>query len=216
VVDGGVNGTEHWPRFNHGCVEVLVMGLHSGRARVADLSFQVFNRALHPDWFATRVHRRIPQERWEADVRIIAGGHVVIFGCGPIRLTEILCGPETPLPEPGRLFQSGVRSERSASLHPGGVIEYQTCFEVERVEVEVFRHLCAEMIADGTQQTLLHRFGSCNRLAPAPLSQVHVDSRTRGLSVQSFHTFPDECAIVRSQSLYELTSGPSKRQSRSA
>jgi hypothetical protein len=192
------------------------MGIQSGRPRVADLSFQVFNRALHPDWFATRVHRRIPQERWEADIRIIAGGHAVIFGCGPVRLTEILCGPETPLPEPGRLFQSGVRSERSASLQPGGVIEYQTCFEVERVDPEVFRHLCAEMMADGSRETLVHRFGSCNRLAPPPLCQVHVDSRVRGLAVQSFHTFPEEFAIVRTQSLYELSAGPSKRSSRSA
>lgn len=184
------------------------MEIHSGRARVADLAFRVFDRALHPDWFATRAHRRIPRPHWEADVRIIAGGHAVIFGSGPVRLTEILCGPETPLPEPGQIFQSGVRQERSASLQPGGVIEYQTCFEVERVDEEVFRHLCAEMIADETRAILVHRFGTRNRLAPPPLSQVQVDARNRGLSVQAFHTFPEECAVVRSQSLYELPAQP--------
>ena len=40
--------------------EILIMGVSSSRARVADLAFQVFNRALHPDWFSTRVYRRIP------------------------------------------------------------------------------------------------------------------------------------------------------------
>jgi hypothetical protein len=186
------------------------MGVGSGRARVADLAFQVFNRALHPDWFSTRVYRRIPHQRWEADVRIIEGGHAIIFGTGRIRLTEVLSGPETVLPEPGLLFHSGIRTERSASLQPGGLVEYQTCFEVERVDREIFRHLCEEMITTDSRQSLIHRFGSLNRLAPPPLSHVHIDIRSKGLSVQSFHTFPDECAIVRSQSLYELKPGGPK------
>jgi hypothetical protein len=191
--------------------EIQIMGVSSSRARVADLAFQVFNRALHPDWFSTRVYRRIPQERWEADVRIIEGGHAVIFGTGSIRLTEVLAGPETTLPEPGLVFHSGIRSERSTSLHPGGVVEYLTCFEVERVEPEVFRHLCEEMIADSSRHRLLHRFGSSNRLAPPPLSHVCIEARVKGLSVQSFHTFPDEHAIVRSQSLYELIAPAPRR-----
>lgn len=182
----------------------LLMGVSSGRARVADLAFQVFNRAVHPDWFATRAYRRIPQQRWEADVRIIEGGHAIIFGAGRVRLTEVLSGPETPLPEPGLLFHSAIKTERSTTLQPGGIVEYQTCFEVECVDREVFRHLCDEMIADSSRHALIHRFGSTNRLAPPPLTHVHIEARMRGLSIQSFHTFPDECAIVRSQSLYEL------------
>lgn len=180
------------------------MGVRSSRARVADLAFRVFNRGLHPDWFATRVYRRIPQAGWEADIRIIDGGHAVLFSCGRIRISEVLCGPETSLPEPGLLYSSAIRRERSTSLQPGGMVEYQTCFEVERVDREVFRHLCEEMLADGVRQNLLHCFPSANRLVPAPLSHIHIEPRVRGLSIQSFHTFPDECAIVRSQSLYEL------------
>jgi hypothetical protein len=187
------------------------MGVSSGRARVADLAFQVFNRALHPDWFSTKVYRRVPQSRWEADIRIIEGGHAVIFGSGPIRLTEVLSGPETVLPEPGLLFHSSIRTERSTSLHPGGSVEYQACFEVERADPEVFRHLCEEMIADGRADKLFHRFGTSNRLAPQPFSHVHIEARVRGLSIQSFHTFPDESAIVRSQSLYELTPPRARR-----
>jgi hypothetical protein len=180
------------------------MGVSSGRILVSDLAFQVFDRALHPDWFATRAHRRVSLPRWEADVRIIEGGHAVIFGNGKVRLTEVLAGPETGLPDPGRLYRSGIRSERSASLHPGGAIEYQTCFEVERVHPDIFRHLCEEIDVTRPRQDLVHRFRSGNRLLPEPVSQVHIESRARGLSVQSFHTFPDENAIVRCSSLYEL------------
>jgi hypothetical protein len=53
---------------------------------------------------------------------------------------------------------------------------------------------------------LFHRFRSSNRLAPPPLSHIQISARVTDLSVQSFHTFPDECAIVRTQSLFELKS----------
>lgn len=188
------------------------MGVGSSQARVAELAFRVFNRAVHPDWFATRVHRRLSQDRWEADVRIIEGGHVVSFGAGPVRLTEVLCGPATPLPEPGLLFQSSIRAERSASLQAGGLVEFQTCFEAERVDGEIFRHLCDEVVADASRHGILHHFRTTNRLLPAPLTHIHIEPSVRGLAIQSFHTFPEECAIVRTQSLYELIRQDAERR----
>jgi hypothetical protein len=186
------------------------MGVSSGRSRVADLSFQVFNRSLHPEWFATRTFRRVEHQGWGADLRIIEGGHAVHFHAGPMVVTEILSGPETVLPEPGLLFHSHLRRERSTHLHPGGIIEYQCCLEVERVDLEIFRHLCEEMSLGASRDSLMHHFRSTNRLAPPPISQIHVDTRISHLAVQSFHTFPDECAIVRTQSLFELR--PSRTQ----
>ncbi|MGE5755010.1 MAG: DUF2617 family protein [Planctomycetaceae bacterium] len=179
------------------------MGVSFGRSRVADLAFQVFGRTLHPDWFAVRGHRRIAQDGWEADVRIIEGGHAVLFRAGPQRISEILCGPVTVLPEPGLIFHSPVRHERSTALRPGGAVEYQTCFEVERVDPEVFVHLSDEMALDPSRDRLFHRFAPSNRMAPAPISHIRIEARVKGLSIHAFHTFPDEHAIVRTQSLFE-------------
>jgi hypothetical protein len=186
------------------------MGVSFGRSRVADLAFQVFGRALHPEWFDVKEHRRVAREAWEADVRIIEGGHAILWRCGPVCLTEALTAAETPLPEPGLLFHSPVRHERSTLLRPGPTIEYQTCFEVERVDAEVFRHLTDEMTLDPSKGGLFHRFRSSNRLAPSPLSRINVEARARGLSVQGFHTFPDERAIVRTQSLFEVRPTPGR------
>jgi Protein of unknown function DUF2617 len=187
------------------------MGVRSGRSRVAEQTFQVFNRPLHPDWFATREFRRVEQLGWEADLRIIDGGHAVVFRSGAIRLTEIFSGPETTLPDAGLLFHSHLRRERSTMLRPGGAIEYQSCLEVEQVDLEIFRHLCEEIRLDGSRTRLFHSFTSSNRLAPAPISHVIVTARVSDLSIQSFHTFPDECAIVRTLSLFEVKAPISKR-----
>ena len=179
------------------------MGVSFGRSRVADLTFQVFSRAVHPDWFAVRQHRRVGQDGWEADIRIIEGGHAIIFRAGAVRLTEILTGPETLLPEPGLLFHSPIRRERSTTLRPSEALDYQTCFEVERVDPEVFAHLSDEMVLNTSRCRLFHRFAPANRMAPAPISHIHFEARISGLSVHAFHSFPDERAIVRIQSLFE-------------
>lgn len=183
------------------------MGVSHSRSRVADLAFQVFSRSVHPDWFAVREHTRVKQEGWEADLRVIEGGHAVIFRSGGIRLSEVLAGPETLLPEPGLLFHSPIRHERTTTLRPNACVEYQTCFEVERVDPEVFAHLTDEMTLDASRGHLFHRFDPVNRMAPAPITHLRYEARVRGLTVHAFHSFPDEHAIVRTQSLFEPRRG---------
>jgi hypothetical protein len=174
-----------------------------GQSRVADLTFQVFGRSLHPDWFAVRAHRRVALDGWQADLRIIDGGHAILWRSGEIRLTEVLTGPATLLPESGLLFHSPIRHERAAVLKPGVGVEYQTCLEVERVDLEVFAHLCDEMTLDNHRDRLFHRFSEANRMAPSAISHLAFESRAKGLLVHAFHSFPAERAIVRTQSLFE-------------
>lgn len=185
------------------------MGVRSDRPRVADLAFQVYGRTLHPEWFAVRAHKRFAQAGWEADVRIVEGGHVILWACGPVRLAEVLTGPETVLPDPGLLYHSAIRHERSTCLRPGDRAEYQTCFAAERIDAEVFAHLSDELTADARRGGLFHRHNAPGRLAPVSLSRLYVEARPRGLSVQAFHTFPEERAIVRTQSLFEVRPGES-------
>ena len=179
------------------------MGVHSGRLRVSDLSFQVFSRVIHPDWFTVREHIRVVQDGWEADIRIIEGGHAVSFRQGPIRLTEVLSGLETALPEPGLLFHSPIRHERTVRLLPSPLVEFQSSFEVERVDPEIFAHLTDEMSLDASRGRLFHRFQPSSRLAPAPVVHLRYEAKARGLTIHAFHTYPDDRAVVRTQSLFE-------------
>ena len=41
-------------------------------------------------------------------------------------------------------------------------------------------------------------------MALGALSYIHLEARNRSLMVQAFHTFPDDYAIVKSQSIFEV------------
>ena len=41
-------------------------------------------------------------------------------------------------------------------------------------------------------------------MAMGAFSCIHVETRERSLLIQAFHTFPDDLAIVKTQSLFEL------------
>jgi hypothetical protein len=77
-------------------------------------------------------------------------------------------------------------------------------FQLESVQPEVFWNLQQELLHDGQLRGMLHRFAASGRMALGALSYIHVETRNRSLLVQAFHTFPDDYAIVKSQSLFEL------------
>jgi hypothetical protein len=84
-----------------------------------------------------------------------------------------------------------------------GGASYQTCFQLETVEQEVLWSFQQELVVEGAKRGLLHRFESGGRLALGAVSWIHVETRPRSLLVQTYHTFPDDLAIVKSQSLFE-------------
>jgi hypothetical protein len=183
------------------------MEVGPGQVRIGDRTFRVFGKAIHPEWFSVRVYERFALGPWEADVRIVEGGHVVAFSAGGTTVAEVLGAREAPLPVGGLLLDSPVDGERSEAVRAGRNVAYQACHEVERVDREVFQHLCDEARLDASPSRLFHVFGPVHRFATRPLSLVRVERLPRGVSIQTFHSFPEERAVLRSQSLFELDPG---------
>ncbi len=179
------------------------MGSSSDRSKVSDLAFRVFDRASTPTGSASGRTAGWPPTAGRRTSGSSTAATRSPGGRARSALTEVLAGPPTPLPEAGLLFRSPVRHERTASLCPSPGIEYQACLEVERVDAEVFAHLCDEMALDAGRDRLFHRSSGANRMAPPAISHLAFESRARGLLVHAFHSFPAERAIVRTQSLFE-------------
>ena len=176
----------------------------SVRPRASELVFQLYGRVLHPELFEICATRTIDRGAYAATVAITGSGHVVSWHHEGLTLTEVATAASEPLPLKRRLLSHRIGGERSDRVECRGGARYETCFQRERVDAEVFWAVQQELAAAGTTRGLRHHFEPPGRMTLGALSWIDLETRPRSLLVQAFHTFPDDLAIVKSQSLFEL------------
>jgi len=174
------------------------------RPKVAEMTFQLYGRPLHPELFVVHQSRLIERADYSAKIDITSAGHVVAWRYGGLTLTEVAASAQHPLPKMRRLLAYNLRDHRSDRVDCRGGVRYQMSFDLEPTEPEVFWTLQEALAAEGQRQGMLHRFDSSGRMTLGALSYIHVEARRRSLLVQAFHTFPDDYAVVKSQSLFQL------------
>lgn len=174
------------------------------RPKVAELVFQLFGRPLHPELFEVYESRTVKRGDYQAKIDITSAGHVVTWRYAGLTLTEVATSAHHPLPERRRLLSYKLKGERSDGIECRGGVSYQVNFQLEPVEPEIFWTFQEELVRDGQRQGMLHKFDSSGRMALGAISYVNIETRSKTLLVQAFHTFPDDCAIVKSQSLIRI------------
>jgi hypothetical protein len=178
------------------------MSVYSLRPRVCDLVFQLYGRPLHPELFDILAVRKIQRADYELTVRITRTGHVISWENADVYLTEVAAAVDQPLPEKRRLLSQRLRGEHNNSMTCAHGVCYQTCFQVEVLPPEIFLHVHDEILADG-KRGLLYNFQPNHRLSLAPLGYIAAEARAGCLFLSTFHTFPEEHTVVKSQSLIE-------------
>ena len=176
----------------------------SVRPKVAELVFQLYGRALHPELFEVYSTRKVERGDYEATIQITSAGHIVTWRYQGLTLTEVATSAHHPLPQKRRLMGYRLKGEGSDRVECRCGASYQVNFQLEPVDPEVFWTFQQELACDGERQGMLHRFDSSGRMALGALSYINIETRNRSLLVQAFHTFPDDYAIVKSQSLFEI------------
>jgi Protein of unknown function DUF2617 len=176
----------------------------SVRPRIAELVFQLYGRSLHPELFEIHRTRRIERGGYTATVQITNAGHVITWQYDGITLTEVAASAHHPLPQRRRLMTHKLKGTCRDELECRGGVAYQMEFALEPVEKEAFWTYQKELAQAGEKEGLVHCFESSGRFGLGAISYINLESRNRSLKVQAFHTFPDDYAIVKSQSLFLL------------
>ena len=176
----------------------------SVRPKIAELVFQLYGRPLHPELFEIHKTRRITREDYEAQIDITSAGHLVTWRHQGLTLTEVATASHHPLPQKRRLMNHRLKGDRTDEVHCHGGVVYQVNFSLERVDPEVFWTYQQEITLDSSTHGILHKFEASGRMALGAISFVNVASRSKSLLIQALHTFPDDYAIVKSQSIFRL------------
>ena len=179
------------------------MAASSLRPRVGELVFHLYDQPLHPELFDTLSVRTVRRDDYELTVRITRTGHAITWATRDLHLTEVTADEEIPLPAHRANYHQRVRGEHCATVAMSPKLSYQSSFQVETLPQEIFLHIHDEILRDGAKRGLLHNFQPNHRLALAPLGYVTVETWAGHLLFSSFHTFPDENTIVKTQSLID-------------
>ncbi len=171
------------------------------RPKVADLAFRLYDRPLHPELFEPVAVRSISVGGAAVVARLTATGHVLEWHRGDNHLVEVTAERDRALPDGHRLLHPFAGERRGRCDLPA--VRYQVSLHAEVLPPELFLHVHEELAADGAKRGLLFHFQPHRRLALVPLGFIALDALPTGLAVATFHTFPAECAVVKTQTLIE-------------
>ncbi len=174
------------------------------RPKVAELLFQLYGRALHPELFEVHQTRTVERGGYVAKIQITSAGHLVTWRYDGITLTEVAAAANHPLPEKRRLLCYRLQGERSDALECRGGCSYQMRFQLEPLDAALFWTFQQQLIHDGQRKGMLHTFDASGRVSLGAISYINLETRNRSLLIQAFHTFPDDNAIVKSESVFRL------------
>lgn len=181
------------------------MGPPLVRPRIADVVYRLYDRPLHPELFDVLAGRTVERDGYTLAVRLTRTGHLLGWTDGRVHLTELTATAEMELPESGLRLGHKLDGGRRGRFDFAGGIRYQVGSQVEVLPHEQFVHMHEELADEGARKGLVFHCKTGNRLGLSPLGVVIVQTLPSGLSANAFHTFPDELAVIKTQSLIEWT-----------
>lgn len=210
MASGVASGRVGMRRFVYSCVGFLryhnvffwIVRVLSVRPKIAELVFQLYGRSLHPELFEVQRTRQLERGGYVATVQITNAGHVIAWQYGGLTLTEVAASAHHPLPQRRRLMSHKLKGTCRDKVECRGGVTYQVEFSLEPVERETFWSYQKELTQAGAREGLLHCFEPSGRFGLGAMSYINLESRDRTFKVQAFHTFPDDYAIVKSQSIF--------------
>jgi len=173
------------------------------RPDVADMVLRVYERSVHPELFETLCETTIPVGRNQAILRISRYGHALEFRTKRHTVTEVASSKYSPLPLQGRMVDRRLIGYRTHMLNGPG-IRYHCSYQLDSVSADVYLQVHREMEIDARTATLAASMPGSSPSSPDCLSFLKSDLLPDGLVIHSFHTFPDNGAVLRIQTLFEL------------
>ncbi len=180
------------------------MSLTFVRPDVSDLVFHLYGRSIHPELFQSYAVAEMQQANFRAVARICEPGHVLTLEYRDQVITEVTTSRHRTLPERKRVLDYRLRGNRDHTFAFDHGVKYHASFQLERLNRDVFASLHDELLSDCNRVKLAHCFPPENRLSPGPLGLLQTDVSADSLLIHSFHTFPENSAVVKTQSLFEF------------
>jgi len=178
--------------------------LGHARQTVGQLRFHLYSRALHPELFRIDQSQTIRQRRYMAEIWLVGLAHVVTVRGKQSILAEVAAAPCDALPERGLVTSFKFRGERDEEREFDDGLRYIFSSQVEQMSENVFKACHEDLLKDAQHSGLHATYPDRATNGLVPFSYLSVEPRDNELHVHAFHLFPEECTILKTQSIFEV------------
>lgn len=178
--------------------------------RVTEQKFVLYGRPLHPELFRIYKNRHLVRPSYQADIWVMGLSHLVTMESGGRCVTEVTTNDLEVLPQNGLVTSFQFRGERDHLESFDDGMRYILSTQVERMTQNLFHASHRDLLRYASTRGMLVRFEDwAEDPELVPFSFVDFEARDRELHVQSFHVFPADYTILKTQSIIEV-GNPSK------
>ena len=173
--------------------------------RVAPLRFYLYDRPLHPELFQIYHDHHIVKKAYEAQIWVTGCTHVISFHGRKHSIVEVIADHAAELPQRGRLLELPFRGERDHERKCNDGISYMMNFQAESMSPAVYTRTHHDLARMGAQRGLFVPFPTWMvRSQLTPFTYIDYQAKPNELHVFAFHAFPEDLAVLKTQSIFEL------------
>ncbi|WP_437226968.1 DUF2617 family protein [Planctomicrobium sp. SH661] len=187
------------------------MPTESIRPSISETSYRFFDRPLHPELFSPAASGRIRTSRYDASIGICQGGHFIQVSSNGKTIVEVTAPDQQVLSTYGMQQTYFFSDDEELVVETTQPMEYHFAGQVDAVDFAIFTRVQLELEIAASRAFLSYQFPAHNRLLPGPLSLIQVEGNEHMLTVHTFHTFPEDLAVLRTQSLIEFGAGKDQK-----
>ena len=180
------------------------MSLVFTRPDVSDLVFHVYERPIHPELLQIYDELVLVEDDFSCVIRIHDAGHSIEFRSFDTVVTEVMTSKFSPLPSKRLALHHTVRGCRDSACRFHEELDYQSSFQVERLDAEIYQNFHQELRYDFRRASLAREFPGQGRFSPGAISLIRTEICNDSFLIHTFHTYPDNGAVVKTQTLFEF------------
>ena len=183
------------------------MANRTKQRRSGGLTLLLYQRALHPELFRILSAQRQSRRAYDADIWLVAGGHVVSFQANGHSLVEVIAMKTEPVSDRGLIQTIPCRGERYHEMTAPGNIRYMISTQEEQLSQTLYDATKHEIISYAAKRELMTAETQSNGDQGGTLSVLDIERRSHELLVQSFHLFDETQMVIKTQAIIEVVKG---------
>ncbi len=169
------------------------------------MNFHLFAKPVHPELVEVCGTRHVERDNYQLRLNITTDGHLITFLHGELIFCEVAAAASHALPEYCRLISHVVgASTTNGPVTYDQIIGYQSNVSMDSVDPKIFVTIQQQLDKRVETDGLVHRFESNGRLNFGAISYMHAHSFINHVRVRAFHTFPETCAVLKTDTVFRV------------